>query len=371
MRRVPLPASRAGRALLAFWVALLLGGATLAGILQWLGPPARPAQHVAAPATGTAPHATRTASPSVTTAAPHGPPAQPRPDAPKLDAPKPVAPASDRAGIQPPDPALLEPAPHEPGAMLPRIAHDGRQPRQLYAAAAPVLPPGSKRVAILLDGLGLSAADSLDAIDQLPPAVSLAVSPYAAQPDAVLDAARKAGHELLLSLPMTPANAPVDDEGAKALTEQVSSDENTRRLEWTLSRIEGYAGVTNALAGMDGSGFTGSLQFAALARALAGRGLFYLDATPGTAVPSGIAGVDADLRVDDPPDAASIDRQLARLEQIADSHGSAVGIAGPIYPVTIRRLADWARALPTRGLVLVPVSSLVHPPETTPFRSVQ
>jgi uncharacterized protein len=375
MRRVPFPASRGGRALLGFWAVLLLGGAALAMLLQWLGPPSRPARQTTAPAAATARPDGRTGPDAVVApAAPQDRPAQPQPPAQSQPQPGPARPdavANDRHDIPPPDPALLEAAPHEPGAMLPRIAPDGRVSRGVYVAPAPALPPGTKRVAILLDGLGLSTADSLQAIDQLPAAVSLAVSPYALQPGAVLEAARKSGHELLLSLPMEPANAPADSEGARALTEQVSSDEDARRLEWSLSRIAGYAGVTNALAGMDGSGFTGSLQFAAIARALAGRGLFYLDATPGASVPGGIAGVDADLRVDDPPDAASIDRQLARLEQIADSKGSAIGIAGPIFPVTIRRLADWTRALPTRGLVLVPVSSLVHPPEAALFRSVQ
>ena len=244
--------------------------------------------------------------------------------------------------------------------MIPRIAADGRQARTVYAAAVPPLPAGVKRVAILLDGLGLSSAASLDAIDNLPAAVSLAVSPYAVAPAALLDAARQAGHEILLSLPMQPARAPLDDEGGYALTEQVGAETNLMRLQWALSRFAGYAGVTNAFLGMAGARFADSEQFGAITQRLGRRGLFYLDATPGAAPPVGVAWVDADLRLDDPPDAAAIDQGLAALEQLARRKGSAIGVAGPIFPVTVRRLADWARSLRARGLVLVPVSSLVH-----------
>jgi polysaccharide deacetylase 2 family uncharacterized protein YibQ len=355
MRRVPLPASRAGRALVALWAAVLLAAAVLVATLQWLGPPARPT-------VATAPAKPQPLPARLSAAA--APPAVKVPAAPAVV-------ASGRGDITRPDPALLEPALLEPGMMLPRISHDGREAARLYAAPAPAVPAGARPIAILLDGVGLSSADSFDAIDSLPSAVSLAVSPYAAEPGAVLDAARKAGHELLLSLPMEPAGAPADDEGTKALTMQVDPDENLRRLDWSLSRIQGYAGVTNASSGLNGENFAGSPQFAAVAHALAGRGLFYVDATPDAPVPDGIAGVDADLRFDTPPDAAGIDRQLAQLERVASGKGSAIGVVGPVYPITVRRLADWARTLPARGLVLVPVSSLVRPATEAASRSVR
>ncbi|WP_428393296.1 divergent polysaccharide deacetylase family protein [Lichenicoccus sp.] len=333
-----LPRSRAGRALLAFWAVLLIAALGVAGTLQWLGPPPpravpRPigTKHSGAPVPGPPPHA----EPAV------------------------------------PESALLEPAPLVKGGMIPRIAADGRQARTVYAAATPAVPAGFKRVAILLDGMGLSSAASLDAIDTLPAAVSLAVSPYAVAPAALLKAAREAGHEILLSLPMQPAGAPLDDEGGFALTEQVSDATNLTRLQWALSRFAGYAGVTNAFLGMAGTGFAESEQFDDVTRRLGRRGLFYLDATAGAKPPVGVAWVDADLRLDDPPDAATIDRGLAALERLARRKGSAIGVAGPIFPVTVTRLADWAHGLRARGLVLVPVSSLVHDPVTAQQGMVQ
>ena len=376
MRRLRLPQSRAGRALLASWAVALLGSACLIGVLQWLGPP--PGIVASGPVRRLAAVAGRGASASWL-------PARALPAARSVLLARAEVPASRRSRapilprleIAPLATALLEPAPHDPSAALPRIAGDGRRASVVYAADAPFVPAGSKRVAILLSGFGLSSAASQDAVDQLPAAVSFAVSPYAEDPAALLDAARKAGHELLLSLPMEPARSPLDDEGTEALTEQVNPDENARRLEWSLSRIQGYAGVTNAAGGLDGEAFAGSAQFPAIVGALARRGLFYLDATPQGAVPGAIEAAGADLRLDQPADlhldqpagVTSIDRQLAALEQVARVKGSAIGVAGPPFPVTIRRLADWIQALPARGLVLVPVSSLTRPPEQMLARS--
>ena len=350
LRSWALPRSRAGRALLAFWAVLLTAACLLVGTLQWLGPPPPPKPAIVAGG-GHPPSANTTKIPAPAAVA---------------ALPAPVA-IPDRPDIAPPDAALLEPDAQDPHAMLPRIAADGRPPRLVYAThrppAPPGVPPGSKRVAIVLSGIGFSIANSLDAVDELPAAVGLAVSPYAEGDDTVLDAARKTGHELLLTLPMEPAGAPLDEEGGKALTEMVGSDENMRRLDWSLSRIEGYAGVTNAAGALGGESFAGSLQFPTVVRAIAARGLFWLDATPDSAMPAGIYGAKADLRLDGPESAEDINQQLAALEQIAHDKGSAIGVVGPVYPVTVQRLAEWIQVLPTRGLVLVPVSSLIHPPE--------
>ncbi len=351
---VRLPRARAGRALIGLWTVMLLAAATLAGVLQWLGPPPR------APLKPPPGHGRTVAVAQVSqlSATQPGAPLPPR------QTPAGTA-APPRHDIAPPDRALLEPAPQDPGAMLPRRAADGREARRLYAAPAPALPEGTPRIAILLDGVGLSGADSLDAIASLPAAVSLAVSPYAIAPGTVLDAARSTGHELLLSLPMEPAGAPLDDEGAEAMSEHVTPEENLRRLDWSLSRIQGYAGVTDATAGLDGERFAASSQFADVARRLAGRGLFYLDAMPDQPVPGAIAAVRADLRLDAEPDAA-FDAQLATLERLAIGRGSAVAVAGPVFPLTVRRLAEWARGLRAHGLVLVPVSSLAREAARTP-----
>ena len=58
------------------------------------------------------------------------------------------------------------------------------------------------------------------------------------------------------------------------------------------------------------------------------------------------------------PTAADIDRALGRLETIARDRGTAVGTAGAL-PVSIDRIAKWAKAAAGRGVLLVPISAAV------------
>ncbi|MBU6499686.1 MAG: hypothetical protein KGQ40_14255, partial [Rhodospirillales bacterium] len=214
----------ARRALLWFWAPVLVALAVGAGVLQWLGP--LPAAHgPAAPAAPTPAAAPPAASPAAPAAPVAATPAALSPASPPVaSAPVPTAPVPVSGVIAAPDPALLEPSPAYPGAMLPRIAADGRMAMHVYAATPPAAA-GRPVVAVLLAGIGLSAADSLAAIHALPGAVSLAVSPYAAVPAPaplaaapappaslaeVLAAARAAGHELFVSIPMEPQNYPLN-----------------------------------------------------------------------------------------------------------------------------------------------------------------
>ena len=58
---------------------------------------------------------------------------------------------------------------------------------------------------------------------------------------------------------------------------------------------------------------------------------------------------------------ATVSRRLSELETQARANGSAVGSAF-LYPVSIARIAAWAKGLESRGFVLVPVSAIVAQP---------
>jgi polysaccharide deacetylase 2 family uncharacterized protein YibQ len=51
-----------------------------------------------------------------------------------------------------------------------------------------------------------------------------------------------------------------------------------------------------------------------------------------------------------------IDRALLRLESMARENGIAVAVAGAL-PVTIERIAIWARTAENRGFTLAPISA--------------
>ena len=357
-RRSFWPVRPAARALAGFWVAVLLLAGGGAAALQLLGPPKLPRL--------------------VRDIRPPAPPAKqaalPRPPASRSSmAPAPAMPAleAERAVlVAPPDPDLAEPAPDFAGRLLPRLGPDGLAPARAYASQAG-LPAHGPQVAILLEDIGLAEETTAAAIE-LPPAISLGVSPYAPSFDLAgeagfLQAARHAGHETWMSLPMEPAGSPLDEEGAQSLSTANDLDVDRLKLEWALSRCQGYVGVTNALSGLRGGRFASSSSFPMVTTALAKRGLLYLDAGGVSVPPASPANRPdpavrhADVTIDEEPDAADIEARLSRLEQLARDHGSALGVAGPLRPVVIERLQAWSRHLADRGITLVPVSALPPP----------
>ena len=338
----------AGRALIGFWAAIAILAAGGGLILTRLGPPT-PAPAIARPGGAQAGAATA----SITMPTPRT---------------KPAPAAIARGAIPPPDPALLEPSADFQDRRLPLVGPDGRTPAQLYASRAGQ-PAHGPQVAILLEGIGLSDELDRQAVETLPPAISLGISPYADAlqrpgPDPILDQARGLGHETWLCLPMDPAGSPLDSEGPQALSLAIDLALDRKALAWSLSRFEGYVGVTNALGGLRGDRFAGSDGFSMVADQLDRRGLLYLDAgvAPHEApVVAPRLTRHADLTLDEPADDADIAARLDRLEQLAQSQGSALGVAGPLRPVTIDRLRTWSRGLAARGIALVPVSALPAP----------
>ena len=101
------------------------------------------------------------------------------------------------------------------------------------------------------------------------------------------------------------------------------------------------------------------------------RGLIYVDdGSSPRSVAGQIAGANnlpfakADIVLDAVPTPAQIDQALARLEALAREHGSAVGIASAL-PVSIERIAQWAKAAEGRGIVLVPITAVAIKPKSS------
>jgi polysaccharide deacetylase 2 family uncharacterized protein YibQ len=341
------------RALGLFWAGVLTVAVAGAVVLQTLGPPPRahpvvqPEAANASPSRATPPETHGTAvhaAPVTTVASLAGRPGR--------GTPGPIA---------QPDPALLEPVENDPGAFLPRIAADGRTPSQVYARGFD--PADTRpRVAVLLAGVGLNSSESDDAVQTLPGAVSFAVSPYASGLGQLLEAARAAGHEFLISLPMEPQGYPLNDAGDHALLTAVAPQVNRSRLDWALSRISGYVGATGALGVLRGERFAGSPQMLPVLDSLADRGLLYVDARPGRVPLPRVWSHGVDVVIDEPAVRTEIEAKLAKLEQIALDKGSALGLAGATRPITVDRIAAWTHGLAARGLSLAPVSAIMVPP---------
>ncbi len=216
---------------------------------------------------------------------------------------------------------------------------------------------------MVLAGVGLNQAESEAAIRALPRRYHAGDVALCAESAKLLDAARAAEHEFLLSIPMEPQGFPLNDPGRQALMTSLSPEQNHARLEWVLSRIAGYVGAVGAEGSLRGERFA-SLpeEINPVLAELAHRGLLYVDPRPGAAPLPLVWSRTVDLVIDEPGAAADIDDKLAQLAKLARAKGSALGFAGTLRPVTTQRLAAWANGLAADGLALAPVSALVQMP---------
>ncbi len=311
------------------------------------GPETKPA----ADATGHAPEKPKAATPADA----------PRPAAPRktVEIAK-LPPVRKDAPLRPaPDPDLVQETSLGP---LPQRYSDGRAPWRVYAKPFDTADK-RPRVAIVVTGLGLSAAATESAIQGLPGAVTLAFAPYTTDLNRWISLARAAGHEVLLNVPMEPINYPAYDPGPQTLLTSLNEQGNLDRLFWSLSRGTGYVGVIDFM----GSRFTMSRpHLAPVLAALRDRGLLYLDSS--SAGRSVVARAAPDIRVpwaattvvlDERASRVEIDSRFGDLEREAKRAGRAIGIASP-YPVSLERIAAWTRQLRARGIAIAPVSAMVQ-----------
>jgi polysaccharide deacetylase 2 family uncharacterized protein YibQ len=258
------------------------------------------------------------------------------------------------------DPKFVEMTPRGP---VPRIASDGTRPADAFARPVQPLPgkPDAPRIALVIGGLGVSATTTADAIAKLPEAVTLAFVPYGADIAALAARARAGGHEIVLQVPMEPFDYPDNDPGPQTLLTALAPQQNIDRLYTVMSKIQGYVGLTNTM----GARFTASEDaLSPILRETAKRGLIYVDDGANPRSSAGrIAGagnlsfVRTDVVLDTVPTPKEIDRALDRLEMAARDRGFAVGMASAL-PVSIDRVAAWARAAEGRGILLVPITAI-------------
>jgi polysaccharide deacetylase 2 family uncharacterized protein YibQ len=236
---------------------------------------------------------------------------------------------------------------------LPIIGPAGANAFNAYAR--PFKADGRPKVALIVGGLGLNPASTKAAIERLPAEVTLSFVPYAQGLQGWIDLARANGHEVMIEIPMEPADYPDNDPGPYTLLSTASPQDTAKRLDWLLSRATGYFAVTNYL----GQKFVDSdAGMGAFLGELKSRGVGFLD--DGAARRrAGFGRASADAIIDDQLSTDAIAGQLNSLEQTARVRGAALG-AGFAYPVTVEVAARWVAGLNARGLQLAPASAIAR-----------
>lgn len=249
-----------------------------------------------------------------------------------------------------------------PYGNIPDIAENGDTAFLRYAKPFQT-PVNAKSVAIIIGGLGLNAEITTRAILDLPEEVTLSFAAHSPQLQNWIDQARENGHEVLLELPMEANNASTNPVNRTLI---VSDDiaQNTRHLDWLLSRGTGYFAVTN----YNGDKFmTRSDVVAPVMSYLndAGLGLIFDGSFPAVALPAlatsaKLPFIEAEMVLDEVDNRDLTENSLNQLGEkaLAGSHPIGVGFG---YRSTIEAVAKWSKDAPESGLVLVPASHLMTP----------
>ncbi len=262
-----------------------------------------------------------------------------------------------------PDPGLVE---RGASGVIPKISADGQKAMDVYSRKPDTEGNfGVARVVIVIGGLGISQTSTQNAIEQLPPAVTLAFAPYGNSLNRWMQKARKGGHELLLQLPMEPIDYPKTNPGPHTLRTTADVQENLANLHWAMSRITNYVGVTNYLGNkmlQEPAGL--SPIFSEISK----RGLmFFEDGTvknsmgPGVAVKEIVPYAKADILLDNVRSRAAIADKLQQLVNQAKRTGLAIGM-GNAFPDTIDLVSQFARQAKANGIEITPLTAVVRNP---------
>ncbi len=219
-------------------------------------------------------------------------------------------------------------------------------------------------VSIIVGGLGINRGRTNAAITELPPEVTLSFAPTTVNLQAWINKARRAGHEVLIEVPMEPYDYGRQRPHPQVLQVAAGTSTNVQRLETYLSRVRGYTGVMNYQGGKFA---TSDEAVQPIFDILEQQNLsFFEDGSLSRSVFEtsakqenlrfGKAGAWIDAR----PEADEISEQLMMLEVQAMESGSSLGV-GMSYPITLDILKDWTSRLEAKGIVLAPASYYAKP----------
>jgi hypothetical protein len=231
---------------------------------------------------------------------------------------------------------------------------------QLHAAVHP--PPGNRpMIALIIDDMGVDRKRTAQAIELDGP-LTMSFLSYAEDLPDQTAAARKAGHELMVHVPMEPEGE-VAEPGPNVIRTDQPQAEVRKRLDWALGRFDGFVGINNHM----GSRYTADADGMTLVlEEIRRRGLLFVDSrtTPHSVARRlsrklSVPFAERDVFIDDDPRPQAILRQLDEIVRRARDRKYAVAIGHP-RDATLAALRKWLPTLRLRGLVLVPVSAIVR-----------
>ena len=215
------------------------------------------------------------------------------------------------------------------------------------------------KIAVVIDDMGASLVRTKEITEIKAPLTSSFVT-FASQLNRQIAAAKKAGHEIMIHVPMQPkSNIFVSDDVLKV---DMTAEQIADGFSEMLKKFDDPVGINNHM----GSLFTEHQEkLAPIMKILSERQMFFLDSKTtafsqgeATAKEYGVPTVHRHVFLDNENDLAYILGQLELAERIAKSNGYAIAIGHP-KSQTSRALEIWLKTLPEKKIELIPLSQII------------
>ncbi|MCP3899661.1 MAG: divergent polysaccharide deacetylase family protein [Desulfobacteraceae bacterium] len=218
---------------------------------------------------------------------------------------------------------------------------------------------GLPLVAIIIDDIGYHRRNAR-IIASLDEHITFSVLPFSPHGVELANEMHNAGHQIMLHLPMEPAEYPIVDSGPGSLLSDMTPDQLIFQLRKNLDAVPFVIGVNNHM----GSKLTSmSSKMNQIFTILKKRDLFFIDSiTTGRTKCASSASLlklsfgQRDIFIDNIQDADYIMGQVRQLIQKAQKNGSAIGIAHPYAATaeTFKKNMYWIK----QRVQIVPASVL-------------
>ncbi len=248
---------------------------------------------------------------------------------------------------------------------LPRRTDKGLTPAQLYGRG---FARGEEQhlVSILITDAGFSN-EALAKILALPAVVSVAVSPYAGQAAASIEALRNDGHEVWSTLPAVSETYPQDDPGPLGLLGTHSPTAAISRVQQVMGTAVGSVGM---VLGPEETIAAYAEPWNAALTEITGRGLLLLCTRANRSLDQVVPDKEkqdavrrADILLDSTPSAAFIRSKLKGIADLSAEKNNLIIVASA-RPQTLDLLAEWLKDKP--AITLAPLSAIYRVYEQTP-----
>lgn len=228
------------------------------------------------------------------------------------------------------------------------------------------LDPTKKKIAIVIDDLGVHVENSDYSAKMLPKEVTFSYLPYGKSTQRLIKQEFDNGREAMLHLPTEPVSS--IDPGPNALYANMSKEKIESLTYYNLNQVIDYVvGANNHM----GSKFTANLKdMEYVVKIMGDNGLFFMDSftTAKTQVRNAKNNIAKDMPLlkrniflDHKRTKEFITTQLEKVEKVADARGYAIAIGHP-HKITTDVLVEWAKTLDKKGYQLVPITAILDIP---------